>query len=619
MKTRLLFAVAVLTLSCNRNRPAAPQDATVSRAMDAASGPATEVRDSVPENLLVTLRGATVRRALPLLLAQSGGPDIVEQLARQVTPGIADHGDEIDVDSSFVAAGVVGGEGETTLNFYVAWPLRPGMQIAQDAREGRGWRRAAEGLYEPTSRDAGAEGDHRCWVGRREPVGWTLLCGPREGIGNLAAFLRRRLNAPIEQNLSLEMELRPGLAGRLSRRQLAELETHAPPSADGGIEGLRRAMFEEARRSANLFTSIATDVDMLRGSITQDDNNLHLRVELGVTRASSDHTRAIIASAAGRQASPDLLRALPATVQAWVVGGFDHGEMVRATGETGVDPSIRAQAGPELARVMSMIESIKNITPLGERVDAYSNADGYTMFHVIHRANAAQFVSDLRIAMQSIPSRPLPDGGNLRDLAVVMPTPGLTGLHYLRVGRNVNVPPGVQLPPEVRAAVERSMLLVGEGDRLIAVMGRDPIAQYRAMSQGPRLNATVPANAVFAGHITPPSFSPLFYGSTVPGLQVTETIEGIDFSLTVERRGEGAHAELRADSPIPAGLEIRGLYAAIQELQQRMLQQMAEQQRAAQQGGGPRPGPRPGGGGQRPQLDPSLLPEPPHFQLQPPQ
>ncbi|MEI8257811.1 MAG: hypothetical protein WCJ30_19215, partial [Deltaproteobacteria bacterium] len=101
----------------------------------------------------------------------------------------------------------------------------------------------------------------------------------------------------------------------------------------------------------------------------------------------------------------------------------------------------------------------------------------------------------------------------------------------------------------------------------------------------------------------------------------------LDFSIAVETRGEGAHAELRADAPINAAMEMRSIYAMIQELQARMMQQMVEQQQRAaqqqqqQQGGGPGGPGGPGGGPvrQRPRLDPSMLPEPPQFQLQPPQ
>jgi hypothetical protein len=305
---------------------------------------------------------------------------------------------------------------------------------------------------------------------------------------------------------------------------------------------------------------------------------------------------------------------LPAAVSSWIVGGFDRAQMTQVFGTPAIDPQVIAQAGPELAHVMSTIEGLKNLVPLGERIDAYSNEDGQTMYHVFRRADAAQFVNDLRVAMNSIPNRPLPGGGSLRDIATVMPTPGLTGTQYLRVGRNVHVPPGVQLPDSVRAEIERSMLLVADGDHLIAIMSRDPIARYHAMSQGARLNATIPANAVMAGRITPPAFPPLFYGAPIPGLPPSTTTDGIDFAINVEQRGEGAHAELHADAPINAAMEIRTIYAMIQELQARMMQQMMEQQQRAmqqqQQGGGA------GGGRGRPQLQ---LPVPPRFQLQAPQ
>lgn len=616
MLVRRLGFVALAFLGCHRGAPSRPDASRVSR-----SEPAAVVTTAPPENLLVLVRGASLRRAVPLLFPQGGVTEVLEQLSRQVTPGIADHGDEIDPDAPFAAAGVVTGTEQSTLTLYIAWPLRPGMQIAQDARSQRGWRKVTDGLYAPTAPDAGADAEHQCWVGQREPVGWMLLCGPREGMQRVAGFLREQANTAPDGAPVLDLDVRAELAGRLARRQLAQLDRSAPPRADGGLEAIRRAMFEEARRGAALFAAIASDVERLHGTITQDDQAMHLRAELVLSRATSDTTRALIRASVERQAPTALVQALPATVQAWIVGGFDRAQVLSVVGPSRLDPAIAMQAGPELARVMSAIEEIKSLTPLGERIDAWSPEDGYTMYHIVRRPDAAQFVNDLRVAINSIPNRPLPEGGTLRDLATVLPTPGLTGTHVLRVGRNVRVPPGVQLPPEVRAMVERSMLLVADGDSLIAVMGRDPIARYRAMSQGPRLTATIPANAVLAGRITPPSFAPMFYGSNIPGLAESRTTDGIDFSLLVERRGDGARLELRADAPIGAAMEIRTIHAMIQELQARMLEQMmqqAQQGRASGTQGGARPpsGTRPR---YQPPLDPSMLPEPPRLQLQPPQ
>ena len=296
---------------------------------------------------------------------------------------------------------------------------------------------------------------------------------------------------------------------------------------------------------------------------------------------------------------------------------FDRAQIINAMGAPRLDPAMAAQAGPELARVMASVDEVKNLAPLGERVDAYSVEDGYTMYHVIRRPDAVQFVNDMRVAINSIPARALPEGGSLRDVATSMPTPGLTGMNVLRVGRNIQIPPGVQVPPEVRAVIERSMLLVAEPDRLIAVMGRDPVGRFRAMSQGPRLAASVPANAVMSGRITPPAFGPLFYGAQVPGVPESHTTDGLDFALLVERRGEGARIELRGDAPIGAALELRTVYAMIQQAQERMAQQMMQQQQQRmqmmrqQQQQQQQMQRQP-----RPQL---MLPPPPRFQLQAPQ
>ncbi len=623
----LVSLAASLSLSaCDRgNQNAARPDATVAASHDAASAatPAANA-NSAPENLLLTIRGSSLRRAIPLLLGMGGSGEIIEQLSRQITPGIADHGDEVDVDSPFAVAGTLTGEGESTLKFAVAWPLRPGMQIAQDARSLRGWRQVSEGVFAPQGQDAGTAND-ACWVAQRQPVGWMLLCGGREALPALAGYLRAQAATP-DNAAVIALDVRPAILRRLLTRQLAEIDSHMPPAGVGAGDprvAAQRTMLEELRRTANTYTSIANDVDTLHGTITQDENAMHLRLTADMPRASSDVTRAIVGSSAGRQAPTALVQLLPAGVVSWIAGGFDRARIVQGFGAPTLDPQVAAQAGPELARVMQTVDELKNILPLGERIDAYSPEDGYTTYHIIRRADAAQFVSDLRVALNSIPSRALPGGGTLRDVATALPTPGLTGPNYLRIGRNVHIPPGANVPPAVRAEIERSMLVVAESDRLVAISSRDPIARYRAMSEGARLNGAIPEHAVMAGRITPPGFPPLFFGGPIPQLPVSTTAEGVDFALTVETRGEGAHAELRADGPINAAMELRGTYGAIQELQARMMQQMMEQQRQMQQqqqqmqqqGGGGGGG---GGGAMRPRIDPSQLPEPPRFQLQAP-
>jgi hypothetical protein len=309
---------------------------------------------------------------------------------------------------------------------------------------------------------------------------------------------------------------------------------------------------------------------------------------------------------------------LPAAVSAYVISGTDRTQASRLTSDE-PDPMLVAQAGPELARVMTLVSQAKDLSLFGERVDAYSNEDGYTQYHIVRRPDAAQFVNDLRVAINSIPPRAAAAQGAVR--IGILPTPGLTGTNYLRLGQVVALPPGVQLTPEqreqVRAVTERSMLLVAEGDHVVAINGRDPIARYHAMAQGPHLNATVPANAVLAGRITGPSFLPLFFGAKLPGMPEAHASEPLEFALTVERRGEGAHVVGQADSPIGTATELRQEWEMVQLYQAQMMQQMAAQQRAAQQGGAGMPG---GGMARpRPQMAPQSLPEPPQLQLQAPQ
>jgi hypothetical protein len=193
----------------------------------------------------------------------------------------------------------------------------------------------------------------------------------------------------------------------------------------------------------------------------------------------------------------------------------------------------------------------------------------------------------------------------------VLPTPGLANVNALRIGQNVRIPPGVQVPPEVRAQLNRSLLVVADGDRVIAIAGDDPVARYRAMSDGARFHVDVPANAVLSGRITSATFLPMFFGAAVPGLRQPTSNEPIDFSLTVVPHGEGAHAELHADAPIIAVSEIRGAMAEVQEAQQQQMREMMEAQQRMQQ--------QQQQMNARPRINPGALPEPPRFQLQPPQ
>ena len=393
----LVSFAALSVASCNRgNNTAASEhpDATVARAADASAAGSSELTTSPPDNLLVTIRGASLRRAIPLLLGAGGSAEVVEQLSRQVTPGIADHGDEVDVDSPFAVAGILSGDEESTLVFTVAWPLRPGMQVAQDARTLHGYRRVSEGVYAPdatNTHDAGHGGHDQCWVAQRQPVGWMMLCGPTEALPHLAGYLHSQANASPDNAAMLDIDVRTPIVRRLLTRQLAELDSHAPPANAGGDPRIaaQRAMFDDMRRTANLYTSLANDFDTLHGSITQDENAMHLRVEANMPRASSDLTRALSGASAGRQAPAALVAMLPAAVSSWIIGGFDRARLQQAFGSPTLDPQVAAQAGPELARVMQTVDELKNLLPLGERIDAYSNEDGQTMYHVIRRADAA--------------------------------------------------------------------------------------------------------------------------------------------------------------------------------------------------------------------------------------
>ncbi|MBL8683310.1 MAG: hypothetical protein JNK05_29350 [Myxococcales bacterium] len=622
-RSSTLILSALALAGCPRKPQTPPPDATTQGDASAIRANASNALSTAPpDNLLATIRGAMLRRAVPMIFPGPEIEQVITQGVPQLTRGVGANASRIDLDSPFAVVAVLGeseGDGEgATPTFLAAWPLKPGASVTVDAREGRGWTSAGQGVYRPTSPDAGANDDHQCWVARRQPVGWSLLCGPKDLLPRVAGYLVHVGTSAPDNQAIVDADIRAGILGRIFRRQLAEIDRRAPPTGGRAPEEqLRRQAFEQARRQIALTSAIATDIDAVRGALTQDESSMHLSLTATVSRASSDQVRFLIDAAAGRQAPADLLTSLPSSTQAWMVSGFDPAKIATALGAPSEDIMIRAQVGPEFARVKMLIEQVTSVMPPGHRVDAYTPDEGHTMIRVIQRADAERFVDDFRVAVQSIPSRQIGPGVNLRDQAVVMPVTGITG-HVLRIGQNIRIPPGTQITPEQREELNRSLLLVGQGDRLTVVQGRDPVARYRAWTAqaSQRLSATIPANSVMSGRINMASFGPFFYGQAIGGLPEGGA-EGVDFSLSVARQGEGATITLRADGPTVVATGLRRLYAfveqqraaamqqqleAMQRAQQQQQQQM-QQLRQMQQNA------------QRQQLDPNNLPEPPSITL----
>ncbi len=616
----LLLLPALALVGCPRKPQTPPPDATTQGDASAIrSTSSAALSTAAPDNLLATIRGAMLRRAIPMVFPGPSPEDVVTQGIPQITRGVGANVSRIDLDSAFAVVAVVGDQEESGSPIFMGvWPLKPGASVTIEAREGRGWTLAGEGVYKPTSPDAGANDEHQCWVARRQPVGWSLLCGPRDILPRVAGYLQHVGTVAPDNQAILDVDIRAGILGRMARRQLAEIDRQAPPQGGRSPEEqLRRQAFEQVRRQASLVTAIATDIGSVRGALTQDENAMHLSLTATMSRTSSDQTRFLLEAAAGRQAPSALLTSLPASTQAWMVSGFDEAKVTSALGAPSPDIMILAQAGPEFARVKMLLEQMTNVTPPGQRVDAYTPDDGHTMLRVIQRADAERFVDDFRVAVQSVPARTIGPGQTLRDMAVVMPTAGITG-HVLRIGQNVRIPPGAQVTAEQRDQLNRSILLVGTGDRLTIVQGRDPVARYRAwMAEGsPRLSATVAANAVMSGRISMASFAPFFYGQSVGGLPAGEA-QGLDFSVAVARQGEGGTITLRADGPIAVATGLRQLYAAIEQQRMAMAQQQMEAMQRAQQQQMQqmRQMQQMQQSSQRQQLDPNNLPEPPQIQL----
>ena len=444
MHRRFGFVALVFVLRCSHpnDTPAMHPDASVT----AATTHAAELTTTPPENLLLSIRGASLRRAVPLLFPQAGAAEVLEQVSRQVTPGIGQHGDEIDVDSPVAVAGTITGQDESTLTFFVAWPLRPGMQIAQDARAQRGYRRVDDGVYAPSSPDAGSTADNQCWVAQRHPVGWMLVCGPREGIEQVAGLLHQQADTPPDNAAVIDVDVRTAVLRRLLTRQLAELDRQAPPHADSGEGAFRRAIFDQARRSAALMTAIANDLDALHGTITQDENAMHLSAELTVARASSDPTRALLAACAGRSSSAGPRPIAPGDGDLVGDRWFRPHAHARCR-RPGSDRSANRRAGRTRARAR---------THDGGRTEEPDTL-GRTHRRVLHRGrvhDVSRGAASRRAAIRERPacrnqlraeSRPLPEGGTLRDIATSLPTPGLTGTNVLRHrAKTCTFPPGAQ-------------------------------------------------------------------------------------------------------------------------------------------------------------------------------
>lgn len=625
MKTR--YALALLSiLGCKPPAPAATRDVPATR----ASGDATPLSEpstpgdltvpEVPSTALLAIRGSNLRKVLNL--AAPGAPTrlALGQIAPGISPGLGEHGVDVDPDAPFAAVLASAGDGATgRINTVMAWPVRPGMEVVQNAQAGRGFRDIGNGLYEPTGSardvlnapDGGAAGAP-CWVARRASAGWLMLCGPTEQVRTFSRWLVRAASSAPPNSALLDAVLRPQPSRELLRAQLEALESQDPRRHDAGANRPLVAQYEAVHTSAQNMQQLFTDLSSAHAALVLNESSYRLRAEVEFANATGASTRAIVASSVGQRAALDLLRRLPAAATAYFATGFDVASLSPLLSEDPPDPRLAAAFGPEMVRFQEALKTLTGFRGHGQRAMGFIPADGMTRIEVVRVPGAAAAVAALRTTATAVPRTPRPSGANPADQFAILPVPaGIpAGSMRMRLGPDpARLPPGV--PAEVRAQYQRTVLLVPDGDTLVLVDALDPVARYREMQSGNRLAPTVPEDRSAVIHLTAAAIISLL---GVPPPADTNSTDPIDGTLQSTRVGDtGARFELNVEAPTVAVNSVRDTVAALQAQQQQMMQQarqaqqraIAAQRQMQQQGGRMVP------------PSPSQLPEP-DFQLQPP-
>ncbi|MFO0608154.1 MAG: hypothetical protein U0324_33625 [Polyangiales bacterium] len=628
-----VFALALAALSCKKNPPPAPRPAA-----DAATADAAAVIDDsplvAPEGAVFTLRGSGVRKLLNVVAPGAPTRLALGQVAPQFSPGIGEHGVDVDPDAPFAAVATARGEEPGKLALVIAWPLRSGMQVAQDAQAGRGYREVMANIYESTAApepgDAGAQAARNpCWVARKQPVGWMLVCGPTEALRASARFLVRAGARPPDGDPVVDLTFRPEAARPLLALQVAALEAHDPARSDAGTAAERaavQAQYDAVHRSALTYKEVVDDLRSLHARLTIDDAAYHLRAEAEFANATGANTRALLASTVGRRTALELLGRLPSTVNSYLglsVDGSALGPL--AGGGDDDDPRVAAAMGPEFVRFQHALRDLSGLRRAGERAVGFMTGNGGTKIEVLRIADAATTLQQVRTAALAVPRTPRPSGMNPADQFAVLPTPPAMppGTLRLRLGPDpARLPPNA--PAEMRRAYSRSTALVPEGDKVYLIDAQDPVATWTALQQGQRLTVTVPEDRAGVIHLNPMAVLMLL------GVPASEDIarqaggEPIDGTLTARRAGDaGGRFELQVDAPVQSVNQVRDVVAAIQAQQAQMMQQQQAQmeQMQRQMQAQARRAPQ---GPQRPQLpqlpvpeSPDQLPDP-NFQLRGP-
>ncbi len=551
---------------------------------------------SAPDRAIATFRGTGLRRVLNFIAAGVPAGVAIGQIAPSFTPGIGEHGIDVDPDAVFAAAMMVpeATAEHGSLALVIAWPLRAGMQIAQDAAAHRGYSEVTPGVYQPVNSDAGAGSPTPCWVARRAPVGWTLLCGPRESLRAAAPYLVWASSSPPPAGTVLDVTARPQPARQILGMQLASLEAQNPrvhPTDAGVPREVLLAEYDEAHRGLENTRQIADDLGAFHAVLVADENSYHLHAEADFAHGSGPATRAILGSTVGHHAATDLLEGLPAGTSAYVAMGFDMHALGPLLVPNGADPRIAQVLGPEMAHFQEGVRNVTDFRSGGDRAMGFASEDGGTTFQITRMTDAAAALTNIRNLAAAVPRSPRPSGANPADYLSLMPTPGLPpGSLRMRLGPDpARLPPNA--PAEERRILSRTVLFVPQGDKLTMIEGADPVAGFRGMSQGDRLRVTAPADQVLSMHLTPAGLGSLIGMPTSPDAPLSN--EAIVGTLSATRAGDdGGHFSAQIDAPIAAVNQVRDLYLRVQqsqaqaELQQR--QAMAAAQHAQQGSHGPR-------------------------------
>ena len=620
MKTRYALVLLAL-LGCKKNNPPSPTtDVPATRGTaDVAPSAADLTIPELPRTALLAIRGSNLRKVLNLIAPGVPTRLALGQAAPGITPGLGEHGVDIDPDAPFSAI-LAPSSADTPngqINVTVAWPLRPGMEIVQDAQAGRGFHDVGDGLYEPTGSaqdvllggsDGGAPSSP-CWIARRSARDWSILCGPREQVRPLSRWLVRAAASPPPDAALLDAVVRPEPARRVLALQLAALEAQDPRRNDAGTNRPLVAQYEAVHRSAENTRQLFDDLSQAHATLVLEETSYRVRAEVEFANAGGASTRALVGSSVGQHAALDLLRRLPGTATAYFATGFDVSALSPLLSEDATDPRMAAAFGPEMVRFQDALRDLTGFRHHGQRAMGFIPGDGVTRVEIVRLPGAAAQIASLRATATAVPRTPRPSGANPADQFAILPSPaGLPpGSLRLRLGPDpARLPP--QVPAEVRAQYQRSVLLVPDGDTLVLVDAVDPVARYHSMLVGDRLAPAVADDRAAVVHLTPAAILSLLGAPPSADANATDAVHG---TLHATRVGDtGARFELALEAPVVAVNNVRDQIAALQAQQAQMMRQM---QQAQQQAGAGQRRPMPAG---RPPSA-AQLPEP-DFQLQPP-